>query len=54
LITLKNQRKQVADEILKNINNNYLQGLALTDLLDAENASTQAQNNYCCNFRLQT
>jgi hypothetical protein len=38
---------KLADEILKNINNNYLQGLAsLTDLLDAENASTQAQNNY--------
>jgi outer membrane protein TolC len=37
---------KLADEILKNINN-YLQGLAsLTDLLDAENASTQAQNNY--------
>ena len=49
LITLKNQKEnmKLADEILKNINNNYLQGLAsLTDLLDAENASTQAQNNY--------
>jgi hypothetical protein len=37
---------KLADEILKNINNNYLQGLASLDLLDAENASTQAQNNY--------
>jgi outer membrane protein TolC len=49
LITLQNQKEnmKLADEILKNINNNYLQGLAsLTDLLDAENASTQAQNNY--------
>jgi outer membrane protein TolC len=49
LITLQNQKDnmKLADEILKNINNNYLQGLAsLTDLLDAENASTQAQNNY--------
>jgi hypothetical protein len=45
---------KLADEILKNINNNYLQGLAsLTDLFDAENASTQAQNNYTANFRLQ-
>lgn len=49
MITLQNQKEnmKLADEILKNINNNYLQGLAsLTDLLDAENASTQAQNNY--------
>ncbi|MBX9888690.1 MAG: TolC family protein [Flavobacteriaceae bacterium] len=49
IITLQNQKEnmKLADEILKNINNNYLQGLAsLTDLLDAENASTQAQNNY--------
>ena len=49
LITLQNQKEnmRLADEILRNINNNYLQGLAsLTDLLDAENASTEAQNNY--------
>lgn len=49
IITLQNQKEnmKLADEILKNINNNYLQGLAsLTDLLDAENASTEAQNNY--------
>ncbi|MFA9193298.1 TolC family protein [Flavobacterium sp. FBOR7N2.3] len=49
IITLENQKEnmRLADEILKNINNNYLQGLAsLTDLLDAENASTEAQNNY--------
>lgn len=49
IITLENQKEnmRLADEILKNINNNYQQGLAsLTDLLDAENASTEAQNNY--------
>ncbi|MEO8253901.1 MAG: TolC family protein [Flavobacterium sp.] len=49
LVTLQNQKEnmKLADEIQKNINNNYLQGLAsLTDLLDAENASTEAQNNY--------
>lgn len=49
IITLQNQKEnmKLADEILKNINNNYQQGLAsLTDLLDAENASTEAQNNY--------
>jgi len=49
IITLENQKEnmRLADEILKNINNNYVQGLAsLTDLLDAENASTEAQNNY--------
>lgn len=49
IITLQNQKEnmRLADEILKNINNNYQQGLAsLTDLLDAENASTEAQNNY--------
>ncbi|MEL1241182.1 TolC family protein [Flavobacterium flavipallidum] len=49
IITVQNQKEnmRLADEILKNINNNYLQGLAsLTDLLDAENASTEAQNNY--------
>ncbi|AOZ98863.1 TolC family protein [Flavobacterium commune] len=49
IITLQNQKEnmRLADEILKNINNNYLQGLAsLTDLLDAENASIEAQNNY--------
>ncbi|MND98704.1 Outer membrane efflux protein [compost metagenome] len=38
---------RLAGEILKNTKNNYLQGLAsLTDLLDAENASLEAQNNY--------
>lgn len=48
-ITITNQKEnmRLAEEILKNTNNNYLQGLAsLTDLLDAENAATEAQNNY--------
>ncbi|MFG4000936.1 TolC family protein [Flavobacterium aquidurense] len=49
LITIKNQKEnmQLASEILSNTKNNYLQGLAsLTDLLDAENAQLEAQNNY--------
>jgi len=48
-ITIQNQKEnmQLAGEILKNTKNNYLQGLAsLTDLLDAENANLEAQNNY--------
>lgn len=49
IITITNQKENMllSNEILKNTNNNYLQGLAsLTDLLDAENAATEAQNNY--------
>lgn len=49
IITIKNQKEnvQLADEVLDNTRNNYVQGLAsLTDLLDAENALTEAQNNY--------
>jgi outer membrane protein TolC len=49
IITIQNQKEnmQLASEILSNTKNNYLQGLAsLTDLLDAENASLEAQNNY--------
>jgi outer membrane protein TolC len=49
LVTIKNQKinMQLAEDILKNTKNNYLQGLAsLTELLDAENASLEAQNNY--------
>jgi outer membrane protein len=48
-VTITNQKEnmKLAQEILKNTNNNYLQGLAsLTDLLDAQNASLEAQNNY--------
>ncbi|WP_289664399.1 TolC family protein [Flavobacterium panacagri] len=49
LVTIQNQQEnmRLATEILSNTKNNYLQGLAsLTDLLDAENASLEAQNNY--------
>jgi outer membrane protein len=48
-ITITNQKEnmRLAQDILKNTKNNYLQGLAsLTDLLDAQNASLEAQNNY--------
>lgn len=49
IITIQNQKgnAQLAKDVLSNTKNNYLQGLAsLTDLLDAENAHTEAQNNY--------
>jgi outer membrane protein len=49
IITIENQKEnaQLAQNVLKNTKNNYIQGLAsLTDLLDAENAFTEAQNNY--------
>ena len=49
LITINNQKEnaQLAKDVLDNTRNNYVQGLAsLTDLLDAENALTEAQNNY--------
>jgi len=49
LVTINNQKEnmRLATEILSNTKNNYLQGLAsLTDLLDAENASLEAQNNF--------
>lgn len=49
LTTITNQREnaQLAKEVLDNTRNNYVQGLAsLTDLLDAENSLTEAQNNY--------
>ena len=49
IITIKNQKEnaQLSQEVLDNTKNNYVQGLAsLTDLLDAENAMTEAQNNY--------
>lgn len=47
--TLNSQREnaQLAQEVLDNTRNNYVNGLAtLTDLLDSENALTDAQNNY--------
>lgn len=49
IITIKNQKEnaKMSQEVLDNTKNNYIQGLAsLTDLLDAENALTEAQNNY--------
>ncbi|MGN6418307.1 MAG: TolC family protein [Pseudobacter sp.] len=49
IITLNNQKENVelAQEVYDNTRNNYNQGLApLTDLLDAENSLTTAQNNY--------
>ncbi|WP_163409147.1 TolC family protein [Flavobacterium ajazii] len=49
MVTIENQREnmRLAREILSNTKNNYLQGLAsLTDLLDAENAHQEAQNNF--------
>lgn len=49
LTIINNQREnaQLAKEVLDNTRNNYIQGLAsFTDLLDAENSLTEAQNNY--------
>jgi outer membrane protein TolC len=49
LITIKSQKEnaKLAQDVLDNTNNNYSQGLApLTDLIDAENALIEAQNNY--------
>ena len=49
IITIKNQKEnaKLAKEVLENTKNNYIQGLtSLTDLLDAENALTEALNNY--------
>jgi outer membrane protein TolC len=49
IITLNNQKANVglAQQVYSNTRNNYNNGLAtLTDLLTAENALTEAQNNY--------
>ena len=49
IITLNSQQEnvQLAQKVYSNTQNNYNNGLAtLTDLLDAENSLTQAQNNY--------
>lgn len=49
IITLNNQKENVAlaQQVYANTQNNYNNGLAtLTDLLEAENAQTEAQNNY--------
>ncbi len=49
LLTLNSQssNQQLSKQVLNNVENNYKNGLAsLTDLLDAENAHVNAQNNY--------
>lgn len=49
LLTINTNQSNVtlAKEVLENTNNNYKNGLAtLTELLDAENASADAQSNY--------
>jgi len=49
LMTLNMQKEnmELAKEVLANVENNYNNGLAsLTDLLDAENSYSEAQNNY--------
>lgn len=49
LITIKNQKenRELAQQVLQNTKNNYLQGLAsLNDLLEVENAYIEAENNY--------
>lgn len=46
-INIQKDNVELAKSILSNIQNNYKHGLAtLTDLLNAENAFTQAENNY--------
>lgn len=49
IITIESQKENVklAQEVLDNTQNNYINGLAtLTDLLEAENALSDAKNNY--------
>lgn len=49
VITVENQEENVklAQEVLDNTENNYLNGLAtLTDLIEAENSLAEAKNNY--------
>ena len=49
VINIKTQKENanLAQEVLNNTKNNYINGLAsLTELLDAETALTEAQNNY--------
>ncbi|NBL65573.1 TolC family protein [Flavobacterium sp. NST-5] len=46
-IEVQQENVQLAKEVLANTQNNYQNGLAtLTDLLDAENSSIEAQTNY--------
>lgn len=49
IVSINNQKEnsKLAQEVLTNTNNNYIQGLAsLTDLLEAESELVVAQNNY--------
>lgn len=49
VITIENQEENVnlAQEVLDNTQNNYVNGLAtLTDLIEAENSLAEAKNNY--------
>lgn len=49
VITIENQKENVklAQDVLDNTQNNYINGLAtLTDLIEAENALADAKNNY--------
>ncbi|WP_026707805.1 TolC family protein [Flavobacterium frigidarium] len=49
IVTINNQQSNVklAQEVLDNTKNNYVQGLtSLTEVLDAENANTEAKKNY--------
>lgn len=47
LLNSQRENAKLAQEVLDNTRNNYINGLAsLTDLLDSENALTSAQNNY--------
>lgn len=46
-INTQKQNVKLSEDVLENTQNNYKNGLAtLTDLLDAEKARTEAQNNY--------
>lgn len=46
-LNTQEQNMKLAKEVLENTQNNYINGLAsLTELLDAENALTESQNNY--------
>ena len=46
-INIQKENAKLAEQVYNNTNNNYSQGLApLTDLLDADNALIEAQNNY--------
>ncbi|MFD2908794.1 TolC family protein [Flavobacterium ardleyense] len=46
-LSTQEQNMKLAKEVLDNTQNNYVNGLAsLTELLDAENALTESQNNY--------